>query len=281
MADVASIANESFSQAMQSFQEVVQTAAKLQEESVKGLQEMLGGLATPTSQKWTKVQAITNDLVALAQKNTEDTLQAMEQNLRTGMELWQKALETPRDNPAANVQDRTMAPWQTMLGILHTNTETILRANRRNRGSLDGAGHDSNGQVAEARGLPRARSRRRRVGWAERGEAHQNACANSGGPRSALPALLPAHGTCGSMRFTEEPGNAFSSLLTWASVYGPPWTYNLWIWGNALKRCNSASVTWLLLVQVPELHRPRRCCCPASGSIRVPLRDELRVATAP
>jgi hypothetical protein len=129
MADMASIASESFDHAMRSFQEVVQTATKLQEESVKGLQEMLSAAALPAWQK--RAQGVVNDIMAVAQTNTDETLQAMEQNLKTGMELWQKAFESRPDKPQTNVQEGTIGFWQTMAGLLRTNTETMMRANSR------------------------------------------------------------------------------------------------------------------------------------------------------
>ncbi len=129
MADMASVTSESFDQAVRSFPEVVQTATKFQEESVKGLQEMFGPAALPAWQK--TAQVVVNDIMAVAQKNTGETLQAMEQNLKTGMELWQKAFAVHPDKPQPNLQEETMGFWQTMSGLLRANTEIMIRANSR------------------------------------------------------------------------------------------------------------------------------------------------------
>ena len=149
MADMASVASESFDHAMRSFQEVVQTATKLQEESIKGLQEMLSVAALPAVQK--RAQVAVNDIMAVAQKNADETLRAMEQNLKKGIDLWQKTFESHPDKPRANVQEGIMEFWQTVAGILRTNTETMMRANSRIVKTWVELGRTANGaQVGEA-----------------------------------------------------------------------------------------------------------------------------------
>ena len=128
MVDVASSASESFEQAVRPFREIVENATKFHLEFFKGCQEMLGAAALPAWQK--KAQAVVNNMIDVAQTNADETLQAMEQNLRTGMELWQKAFITNADGPADG-REEAAGFWQQMAGLLRTNTETMLRTNSR------------------------------------------------------------------------------------------------------------------------------------------------------
>jgi hypothetical protein len=149
MTDMASIANESFNRAMQSFRDVAQTTARLQEESVKGLQQMLADMALPVWQ--TRTQGVVNNILAVAEKNTEETLQTVEQNLKTSMALWEKACESQPDNPQPNQQGRATEFWQAIAGILRTNAEAMIRANRRIVGAWAEVGKmASNPQSGEA-----------------------------------------------------------------------------------------------------------------------------------
>ena len=137
MANV-SISSESFKQAMQPFQEVVQAAAQLQEQSVKALQEMLSGMGLPAWQK--TAQVVVNDVMAVTEKNTEVSLEATKQNLRTSMELWWKAFDPRLDEPQPAMQDGTMGFWQTLVGLLHTNAEAVTQANEPRHRSLHRSG---------------------------------------------------------------------------------------------------------------------------------------------
>jgi hypothetical protein len=152
MTDMASIANESFNRAMQSFRDVAQTTARLQEESVKGLQQMLADMALPVWQR--RAQGVVNNILAVAEKNTEETLQTVEQNLKTSMGVWQKACAAQPDNSQPNQPDqqgRATEFWQAMAGILRTNAEAMIRANRRIIGAWAEVGKmATNGQSDEA-----------------------------------------------------------------------------------------------------------------------------------
>jgi hypothetical protein len=133
MGDTAYTAKESFDEAMGSYQDVVQTAARLQQEFVKGLREMFNVAGVPAWQQ--KAQAAADNIVNVAQINTEDSLQAIERNFKAGMGLWQKAFEFRPDQPQGevqqNIRDETLGFWQAMMGLLRTNTETLIGMNKR------------------------------------------------------------------------------------------------------------------------------------------------------
>ena len=128
MGEVASITGESIDHAVRSFQEMVQTATRFQEKSINGLQEMLGAAASPAWRK--RAQMAVKDMMVVAQKNRDETLHAMEQNFKTGIELWHRALVGKPGAPP-NVQKGTRNFWQTMAGLLRTGTETMTRTNSR------------------------------------------------------------------------------------------------------------------------------------------------------
>jgi hypothetical protein len=129
MADMASMATDSLDQAMRSFQDGVQAALKVQQEALKGLQDTFGAATLPVWQK--EAQAAVREIVSTAGKNAEDALQTAEQNLKTGMELWQKTVEVQSDKPQPSVQEKALGFWQGMLGVVCTNTEAMLRLNSR------------------------------------------------------------------------------------------------------------------------------------------------------
>jgi len=128
MADTTNSRIDPSHQGVRAFQEAVQTAASLQQDSVKHLQ-LLGNVALPVWQ--TTAQTVVHEMVALAQMSTEETLQAMERNLRASMELWQESFDVRPEEGEPKMQDKITGIWKTMMKIVHTNTEAAARANQR------------------------------------------------------------------------------------------------------------------------------------------------------
>ena len=132
MSDMKNVAVESSNQAMQSFQEAVQAAAKVQEESIKGLHGVFN-VALPAWQKAAETaEVVVRDMMAVARKNTEETLQAMGQGLKMGMNFWQKALEgRPEQAQPGKIQCEMEGFWKTIAHVTQANTEMMTRTNQR------------------------------------------------------------------------------------------------------------------------------------------------------
>jgi hypothetical protein len=85
-----------------------------------------------SAQNWQeKFQTIGSQMMALAQKNTEDGLQLLNESIRTSRELLKKACESSGKDSPPDVWKKMGESWETALGMMRTSTEAVVRTNQR------------------------------------------------------------------------------------------------------------------------------------------------------
>ena len=141
-------ASDLFEQASRTFQSAVRSGIKLQEESTRWFTELIHQLGSP--QEWQeRTQAVMEDTIGLAQKNTEEAIRLMNQNAEAGMNLMRKALEAWQAESSSEAQSKTREAWEIALGAMHTNTEAIVQANTRNLERWADAAKRFNAEMAQ------------------------------------------------------------------------------------------------------------------------------------
>lgn len=122
--------NELFEQAAHLFETAVQSGIKMQEEAVRSLSAMMGGMGAPAD--WRKrTEKAGEKAMSVAQQNMDDAIRMMNENAKASLDLLQKAFDAKRDEAPTDSQARLREMWETTVGSLRRNTEVMLQANNR------------------------------------------------------------------------------------------------------------------------------------------------------
>jgi hypothetical protein len=122
--------SEIMAQASRAMDAAVKATVKLQQQSANWLTEVLNDLGSP--QKWqSKTCSMVDDAVAITQKNLDEIVGVMNQNAKTSVDLYQKAMEIRGKASPADAQAAAREWWESALGALRNNTQTMLQANGR------------------------------------------------------------------------------------------------------------------------------------------------------
>jgi hypothetical protein len=117
-----------FDQAVRAFGDAVKAGAKIQEEVGKWWSDAIES-AGPVTEWQKKARQLLNEVIPVAQKNTEDGLRLFEQNYRKSMGLLKKAFDTNGD--AHDLRAKTQQLWEDSLELIRDNTQALAEANRK------------------------------------------------------------------------------------------------------------------------------------------------------
>ncbi len=120
--------NELYEHALKNYEQALKTGLKLQEEVGK----WWSNVATPGEglQDWQKkVNHMLDDAFPVLQKRMEETLQHVEDNARTSLDLLKQAAEVTQCTTMPESQAKVQKLWQTSLNSLQRNTQAITQAN--------------------------------------------------------------------------------------------------------------------------------------------------------
>jgi hypothetical protein len=121
---------EIITQASRAMEAALKAAVKLQQESANWLTEMFNDYGSP--QKWqNKTCSIVDEAVAVTQKNLDEIVGVMNQNAKTSVELYEKAMKMRQQTAPADAQAAAHEWWESALGALRTNTQAMMQANSR------------------------------------------------------------------------------------------------------------------------------------------------------
>ncbi len=120
-----------FRQGLETFEAAMRSAAKIQEESVRRYSEMFRDWGAP-GQWQNRVQETIREAIGITQKNFDEALRVMNENAKTSLELFQKAVALgPMAQPGGAAEAKYHDLWESVLATLRSNTEVVLQANTR------------------------------------------------------------------------------------------------------------------------------------------------------
>lgn len=140
--------SEMFRQGVDTFEAAMKATAKMQEESARRFTDMLQEIGSPA--QWQKrVQTLMTEAVSVTQNNLDQAVKVMNQNAAATMELFQKAIQTTPVQQGPDAEEKYRELWESALGTLRRNTETILQANSRVAESWADLARKVSGQAVE------------------------------------------------------------------------------------------------------------------------------------
>ncbi len=111
------------------FENALKAGITVQQQSAKWFAETFRGLGG--SQWQNKGQAAAEQVMTVVQKQAEETIRNMNDSAKSSLELLQKAFEIRQDGSMAEHETRNREIWESVLGSLRKNTETMVNANAR------------------------------------------------------------------------------------------------------------------------------------------------------
>lgn len=123
-------ASDLYSQAYETFESAIRLGCKMQEETANRVTEMLSTMGSP--QEWQRRnKEMVEEFIPVAEKNLDETLKVMNQNAKSSMEMLEKAFESGQSMDPAALQAKTQDLWETSLGMVRTNMQTMVQTNTR------------------------------------------------------------------------------------------------------------------------------------------------------
>jgi len=121
---------ELFEQAMKNYEEALQASLKLQQESARWWMDLL--TQTGSLQEWqAKLNELSSNSVATAQKSMEENLKLIEQNSKTSLQLLKKAMDTANADTVPTAQVKLEELWEASLDALRSNAKAVSQANAK------------------------------------------------------------------------------------------------------------------------------------------------------
>ncbi len=125
--------NEMAQNAMRNYQQALQTSLKLQEEAARWWTNLWSQSASPQDwqKRFTNLTVMMGAAMPAAQRRMEEIMGLMEQNSRSGAELFRKAMDAAQSPVPAESQAKWMEFWTAALKAAQTNTETLTQIGAR------------------------------------------------------------------------------------------------------------------------------------------------------
>ena len=121
---------ELFEQATKNYEQALKTGLKLQEESGKWWTSLFNQVSSP--QDWQKkVKATFDDIIPQTQKTIDETLKLVEQNSRTSVELFRKAVAAAQSTSPQDAQTKFLGVWEASLNALRDTTQAVVQNNTK------------------------------------------------------------------------------------------------------------------------------------------------------
>jgi hypothetical protein len=123
-------AGEYFENALKSFEEAVQCALRLQNDSTK-FWTSLAEKGTLPSEWQEKAREYAKQAIPATQENVEELLRLIEGNSRASLDFLQKAVEASDSRTIEEAQSRTRELWESSLQSLRANAQAVVQANAK------------------------------------------------------------------------------------------------------------------------------------------------------
>ena len=118
-----------FDQALKSYEQALKTGLKLQEESAKMFLGSVNQGGAADVQK--KFKAITDETIPQVQKAVDEGIKLMEQNSRTGLELFKKAIATTQASSIQDAQAKSLAFYEGCLDAARETAVALTQASNK------------------------------------------------------------------------------------------------------------------------------------------------------
>jgi hypothetical protein len=126
----ASAGTELFDQTIKSYEHAIRTGISLQEDTVRCWTNFLN--QSSLTQDWQRrVNSVVAEAIPTAERNLEESLRLIDQSSKTGFNLLKRAVEAPRSNGAADMQEQVQEIWQSSLNVLQSNLQAITESQAR------------------------------------------------------------------------------------------------------------------------------------------------------
>lgn len=117
-----------FEEAIKNYEQALKTGIQLQEESTKLWREVLTETPNPLEFQ-EKLDALAKDAFPTLQKKMEESVELVQANTKTSMELFHKAVDVYQSGSFKEGQGKVLDLWDASLGALRSNVNTMVKTN--------------------------------------------------------------------------------------------------------------------------------------------------------
>jgi hypothetical protein len=117
-----------FEEAIRNYELALKTGIQLQEESTKLWREVLTETPNPLEFQ-EKLDALATDAFPTLRKKMEESVELVQANTKTSMELFHKAVEVYQASSFKEGQGKVLDLWDASLGALRANVNTMVKTN--------------------------------------------------------------------------------------------------------------------------------------------------------
>lgn len=126
----AAAGNELFDQAVKSYEHALQTGVKLQEDAARWWTNLFH--QTAWTQDWHRqMSSVMSQAIPTAQKNMEESIRLIDQNSKSSLNFFKRAVDAPRSGDASDMQTHVQEMWQSSLNVLQSNMQAISESQAR------------------------------------------------------------------------------------------------------------------------------------------------------
>lgn len=117
-----------FEEAINNYEQALKTGIQLQEESTRLWREVLTETPDPLEFQ-EKLDALVKDAFPALQKKMEESVELVQANTKTSMELFHKAVDVYQAGSLKEGQGKVLDLWDASLGALRANVNTMVKTN--------------------------------------------------------------------------------------------------------------------------------------------------------
>ena len=129
-ANTSKAAADLFTQAVDNFDNALKTGVKLQEDSLKWWSELATD-STDRSDWQKRAQSVFEEVIPTARKNAEESLKTFDQISKGSLEFLKTAFNSTPADTGPELQQRIQKLWEETLTALRKNTEAVLDTHAR------------------------------------------------------------------------------------------------------------------------------------------------------
>jgi len=119
--------------ARKNYEQAVRTGQRFQDEATQWWTRVLGQTVTAADwqQQYARFATFTSNVMPIAQRRLDETMELMEKNSRTAAELMRKAIDALQTSSFPESQTKWMEVWSTSMKAMQSNVEALTEISTR------------------------------------------------------------------------------------------------------------------------------------------------------
>jgi hypothetical protein len=120
---------EMFEQATKTYEQLLKSGIKLQQDSAKWWSNAIADVASPDIQR--RIKSVTDDLIPQTQKSVDDWVKIAQECTRSCTDLMKKSTAVTQSGSLQEAQTKALGVWEASLNAVCSMTQSVTQANTK------------------------------------------------------------------------------------------------------------------------------------------------------